>query len=593
MWAELEARGLRLKPARVALDRVVLARRRARHRDAVLPRAPAPAAARALADARGRGRQPRGVPADPAARGGHCAQHAWRLQPPRRLAEAVRQHAPALPRHVPARTPRASATCSTCGSTTRRRTRTRTSPRRSPSGSRRASPWRRRYADWPALREARVRGRADALAARGHAGGAHAAHGRAARRRSAARSREHYADKQAAYARWRPTVQDRDLQRLFAAEPGRRGEPAEPLRAAQPRARSAGSCRASRASRRSRSSACSTTSSPAARALDLRAIGQRAPPARGRRAAAHGAHRALPLQPQELGRPVKKPLRILVLMHPTLVPPDSLKGHTPEEINTWKTEFDVVSNLRKLGHEVRALGVQDELNPIRVAAEEWKPDVVFNLLEEFHGLSELRPARGRATSSCSSSPTPAAIRAGSCWRAARRSPRRSRPTTACACRRSSWCRAGASRAGRRACAFPLFVKSASEESSLGIAQASIVGLRRAARRARALHPRHRSAPTRWSRSTSRAASCTWARSATSACACCRRGSWISASLVETGEPIATARVKHSPELPEEAPDRHPPRRRASTPPSSGCSSAPRGASTACSSWTATRAWTTG
>ena len=84
---------------------------------------------------------------------------------------------------------------------------------------------------------------------------------------------------------------------------------------------------------------------------------------------------------------MKKPLRVLVVMHPTLVPPDSLKGHTPEEINVWKTEFDVVSNLRRLGHEVRPLGVQEELNPIRTTVEEWKPDVVFNLLEEFHGVS--------------------------------------------------------------------------------------------------------------------------------------------------------------------------------------------------------------
>ena len=84
---------------------------------------------------------------------------------------------------------------------------------------------------------------------------------------------------------------------------------------------------------------------------------------------------------------MKKPLRVLVLMHPSLVPPDSLKGHTPEEIATWKTEYGVLNTLRKLGHEPLALGVQEELNPIRVATEEWKPDIVFNLLEEFHGLS--------------------------------------------------------------------------------------------------------------------------------------------------------------------------------------------------------------
>ena len=80
-----------------------------------------------------------------------------------------------------------------------------------------------------------------------------------------------------------------------------------------------------------------------------------------------------------------KRLRILALMHPQLVPPESLEGHTPEEINVWKTEFDVVSHLRILGHEVRALGVQYELLPIRDAVEQWKPHVVFNLLEEFHG----------------------------------------------------------------------------------------------------------------------------------------------------------------------------------------------------------------
>lgn len=80
-----------------------------------------------------------------------------------------------------------------------------------------------------------------------------------------------------------------------------------------------------------------------------------------------------------------KHLRILALMHPQLVPPDSLEGHTPDEINVWKTEFDVVSHLRSVGHEVRPLGVQYELLPIRDAVEQMQPHVVFNLLEEFHG----------------------------------------------------------------------------------------------------------------------------------------------------------------------------------------------------------------
>jgi D-alanine-D-alanine ligase len=75
-----------------------------------------------------------------------------------------------------------------------------------------------------------------------------------------------------------------------------------------------------------------------------------------------------------------KRLRVLVLVHPELVPPDTLKGHTEQEINEWKTEYDVASTLREAGHEVRPLGVENELKPIRDEIESWKPDVVFNLL---------------------------------------------------------------------------------------------------------------------------------------------------------------------------------------------------------------------
>src|SRR5258705_6742769 len=78
-------------------------------------------------------------------------------------------------------------------------------------------------------------------------------------------------------------------------------------------------------------------------------------------------------------------LRVLVLLHPDLVPPESLDGHDQEGNNVWQTEFDVVSTLRSSGHEVRPLGVQDELKPIRDEIESWKPDIVFILLEQFHG----------------------------------------------------------------------------------------------------------------------------------------------------------------------------------------------------------------
>ena len=71
-------------------------------------------------------------------------------------------------------------------------------------------------------------------------------------------------------------------------------------------------------------------------------------------------------------------------MHPDHVPPDSLEGLTSQEALALKAEFDVVQCLRKLGHEPRPLGVQDEFLPIRDTVEEFKPHVVFNMLEEFH-----------------------------------------------------------------------------------------------------------------------------------------------------------------------------------------------------------------
>ena len=81
-----------------------------------------------------------------------------------------------------------------------------------------------------------------------------------------------------------------------------------------------------------------------------------------------------------------KKLRILVLMHSEVVPPDDVEGMPREKFEEFKTDYDVVSTLRWLGHEVHKLGVSDELAPIRAAIEELKPHVAFNLLE---GLSRV------------------------------------------------------------------------------------------------------------------------------------------------------------------------------------------------------------
>jgi D-alanine-D-alanine ligase len=46
-------------------------------------------------------------------------------------------------------------------------------------------------------------------------------------------------------------------------------------------------------------------------------------------------------------------------------------------------EWDVVSTLRQRGTELRVIGVHDDLTPIRHNVEEFKPDIVFNLMEAF------------------------------------------------------------------------------------------------------------------------------------------------------------------------------------------------------------------
>lgn len=81
----------------------------------------------------------------------------------------------------------------------------------------------------------------------------------------------------------------------------------------------------------------------------------------------------------------RKKLRVLVLMHEDLVPPDDLESLSESEFNRIKTESDIMTALAELGHDARALGVRDALRPIRQAVEQWHPDIVFNLLDEFQG----------------------------------------------------------------------------------------------------------------------------------------------------------------------------------------------------------------
>jgi D-alanine-D-alanine ligase len=81
----------------------------------------------------------------------------------------------------------------------------------------------------------------------------------------------------------------------------------------------------------------------------------------------------------------RRKLRILALMDETLLPPDET-GDADLSTGPWKTEFDVTSTLRELGHEVLNLGVASDLAPIRHALETLEPHIVFNLIEDFHDI---------------------------------------------------------------------------------------------------------------------------------------------------------------------------------------------------------------
>jgi D-alanine-D-alanine ligase len=80
-------------------------------------------------------------------------------------------------------------------------------------------------------------------------------------------------------------------------------------------------------------------------------------------------------------------LRIVALVHRHLIPPDKVEEGTDITSAPWRTEYDVISTLRTMGHEVQVLGVHDDLGEIRRLATEWKPHIAFNLLEGFDDIT--------------------------------------------------------------------------------------------------------------------------------------------------------------------------------------------------------------
>lgn len=78
--------------------------------------------------------------------------------------------------------------------------------------------------------------------------------------------------------------------------------------------------------------------------------------------------------------------RILLMVHEQLVPPDDLSGLSETDIDRFRTEYNVLSTLENLGHDVRVIGIGEDLTDLRKAIRDWQPHVVFNLLDEFAGI---------------------------------------------------------------------------------------------------------------------------------------------------------------------------------------------------------------
>ncbi|HXY75589.1 MAG TPA: hypothetical protein VEH54_01655, partial [Steroidobacteraceae bacterium] len=157
----------------------------------------------------------------------------------------------------------------------------------------------------------------------------------------------------------------------------------------------------------------------------------------------------------------------------SLVPPESLEGDSEKEIEEWRTEYDVTTTLRKLGHEVRCLGVLDSLTELRTAIADWEPHVVFNLLEEFDGIVTY-DQHVVAFLELMRQPYTGCNPRGLLLSRDKPLSKQLLAFHRIATPQFSVFRRGAHIRVPRKQRFPLFVKSTVEDASLGIAQASVV-----------------------------------------------------------------------------------------------------------------------
>lgn len=174
----------------------------------------------------------------------------------------------------------------------------------------------------------------------------------------------------------------------------------------------------------------------------------------------------------------RRRLRVIALMHESLVPPDDVSALDEKTIAEFRSEYDVTRALRTLGHEVIMLGVYDTLAPLRHSVRARAPHVVFNLLEEFRGqpvfdhavVSYMEMMGLRYTGN---NPRGLVIARHKALTKKVLHYHRIRTPRFAVFARGRKVRMPA-RLG-----FPLIVKSVSEEASAGIAQASVVSTREA------------------------------------------------------------------------------------------------------------------
>ena len=167
--------------------------------------------------------------------------------------------------------------------------------------------------------------------------------------------------------------------------------------------------------------------------------------------------------------------RILLMVHPELIPPEDIDGLSEKEIDVFRCEYNVYSTLRNLGHDVRVLGVLDRLTELRKVLKEWQPHLVFNLLQEFSGIAAYEPY---VVAYLEMNRQPYT---GSNPRGLMLSQDKVLTKQVLASHRAATPSFHLFPYGKRfkqprkgKLEFPLFVKSATEDASLGIAQASIV-----------------------------------------------------------------------------------------------------------------------